>query len=268
MLKQEGKDGTSSAGRDLLTLLIKSNMVVESAGNNKDQTVSDEEVLGQISTFLAAGHETTSVSTTWALYALSKHPLAQSKLRQELLNAGLGDEPTMGELDKLPYLGAVLKETLRVFAPVPNVGREAAFDTVIPVGEPYKDRKGLLQTEIQIQKGDTILVPILPMNRAMEVWGEDATEFKPERWENLPQAVKEMPGNLTSFIEGIHACIGYRFAVIEIKTLLYSLIRSVAFDIDPTIEIEGKAILVTRPQVKSDPKKGSQMPLICKPLNP
>ncbi|KAF8595821.1 cytochrome P450, partial [Ceratobasidium sp. AG-I] len=157
-------------------------------------------------------------STTWALYALSKHPPVQSKLRQELLNAGLGDEPTMDELDKLPYLGAVLKETLRVFAPVPNVGREAAFDTVIPVGEAYKDRKGVLQTEIQIQKGDTILVPILPMNRATEVWGEDATEFKPERWENLPPAVKEMPGvwgRQKTFIEGIHACIGYRFAVIE-----------------------------------------------------
>lgn len=103
----------------------------------------------EISTFLAAGHETTSVSTTWALYALTKHPLAQSKLRQELLNAGLGDEPTMGELDTLSYLDAVVKETLRVFAPVPNVGREAAFDTVIPVGEAYKDRKGVMQTEIK-----------------------------------------------------------------------------------------------------------------------
>ncbi|KAF8594146.1 cytochrome P450, partial [Ceratobasidium sp. AG-I] len=222
-----------------------------------------------ISTFLAAGHETTSASTTWALYALSKHPLVQSKLRQELLNAGLGDEPTMGELDKLPYLDAVLKEALRVFAPVPNVGREAAFDISIPVGEAYKDRKGNMQTEIKIQKGDSILLPILSMNRATEVWGEDATEFRPERWENLPQAVKEMPGvwgHQMTFIEGIHACIGFRFAVIEMKALLYSLIRSVEFDIDPTIEIEGKAFLVTRPHIKSDPKKGSQMPLICKPV--
>lgn len=55
----------------------------------------------------------------------------------------------MGELDKLPYLDAVLKEALRVFAPVPNVGRQAAFDTVIPVGKAYKDRKGDMQTEIK-----------------------------------------------------------------------------------------------------------------------
>lgn len=103
----------------------------------------------EISTFLATGHETTSVSTTWALYALAKHPLVQSNLRQELLNAGLGDEPTMGELDRLPYLDAVLKETMRVLTPVPNVGREAAFDTVISVGEAYKDRKGVMRTDIK-----------------------------------------------------------------------------------------------------------------------
>ncbi|KAF8594143.1 cytochrome P450 [Ceratobasidium sp. AG-I] len=239
-------------------------MDVESAGNNKDQTMSDDEFFGHISIFLTAGHETTSVSTTWALYALSKYPLVQSKLRQELLNAGLGDEPTMGELDKLPYLDAVLKETLRVFVPVPNVGREAVIDTVIPVGKHKKIERAFFKRRSR----DTVLVSILPMNRATEVWGEDATEFKPERWENLPLAVKEMPGvwgHQMTFIEGIHACIGYRFAI---KALLYSLIRSVEFDIDPRIEIEGKAILVTRPHVKSDPKKGSQMPLICKPLNP
>lgn len=102
-----------------------------------------------MSTFLATGHETTSTATAWTLYALTKHPEVQSKLREELINAGLGNEPTMGELDTLPFLDAVVKESMRVFAPAPNVGREAAFDIVIPVGEGYKDRRGVVQTEIK-----------------------------------------------------------------------------------------------------------------------
>ncbi|KAG8717523.1 hypothetical protein FRC08_007294 [Ceratobasidium sp. 394] len=69
-LAEEQKTGSTAQGRDLLTLLIKSNMAYE----NESQRMSDEEVLGQIATFLVAGHETTATATTWALYALTKHP--------------------------------------------------------------------------------------------------------------------------------------------------------------------------------------------------
>ncbi|KAG9090365.1 hypothetical protein FS749_000611 [Ceratobasidium sp. UAMH 11750] len=94
-------------------------------------------------------------------------------------------------------------------------------------------------------------------------------EFKPERWDNLPPAVKDMPGvwgHLMTFVHGNQSCIGYRFAVVEIKALLYSLVRSIEFSIDPEIEIVGKSGIVTRPCVKSQPNQGNQMPLICKPI--
>ncbi|KAG9090367.1 hypothetical protein FS749_000613, partial [Ceratobasidium sp. UAMH 11750] len=99
-----------------------------------------------------------------------------------------------------------------------------------------------------------------------DVWGEDAWEFRPERWDNLSPMVKDMPGvygNLMTFIHGHHACIGYRFALVEAKALLYSLVRSIEFDIDPNIEIIGKTGIVTRPCVKF--QAGNRMPLICKP---
>nr|AVZ23853.1 cytochrome P450 [Thanatephorus cucumeris] len=262
-LEHDLKTGSTSHGRDLLTLLIKSNMAHE----NVSYRMSDDEVLGQISTFITAGHETTSTSTTWALYVLTKHPEVQRKLRQELLESRLGEEPSMSDLDKLPYLDNFVRECLRVHPAVPSTVREAAHEVHIPVSKSFKDRNRVERTYITMQKGDAVFIPILAMNRLKEIWGEDSHEFKPERWDNLPENAKLMPGvwgHLMTFIHGNRSCIGYRFAVIEMKALLYSLVRAVEFDIDPNIEIEAKSSIVTRPRVVSQPEKGNQLPLICK----
>ncbi|KAG9098413.1 hypothetical protein FS749_003865 [Ceratobasidium sp. UAMH 11750] len=189
-LAQELKTGSTAQGRDLLTLLIKSNMAYE----NEGQRMTDDEVLSQISTFLVAGHETTSTSTTWALYALTKYPEVQRKLRQELLDSRLGDEPSMADLDKLPYLDNVVHESLRVHSPAPSTVREAAQSVHIPVSKSFKDRYGVERTHITLQKGDSIFIPVQSMNRNKDIWGEDAREFRPERWDNLPELAKDMPG--------------------------------------------------------------------------
>ncbi|KAH7337785.1 cytochrome P450 [Rhizoctonia solani] len=265
-LEQDDRIGSTSQGRDLLTLLIKSNIQSENAAHR----MSDEEVLSQISTFLVAGHETTSTATTWALYALAKHPHVQRKLREELLECGLGDEPGMTELDKLPYLDCFVRECLRFHSPVPNVPREANQDVQIPVSKSYKDKYGVERNHISLQKGDMIIVPILTLHRMKEIWGEDAQEFRPERWENLPEAANELPGvvgHLMTFIHGQRSCIGYRFSIIEMKALIYTLVRSIEFSIDPNIEIARSVTAVIRPHVASEPEKGNQMPLICKPVS-
>ncbi|KAB5588790.1 Cytochrome P450 family protein [Ceratobasidium theobromae] len=266
MLLQASKGDEEFQGRDLLTLLLKSNIATKANGNQK---MSDEELFGQIATFFSAGHETTSSSTTWALYALTQHRGVQSKLRHELQSAGLGDEPSMEELEELPYLNNFVREVLRAYNVVPMRGREAGCDTVIPVGKSFTDVHGIVQKEIRVKKGDAIIIPMLALNRAKDVWGEDAMEFRPERWDNLPHAVKDMPGvwsHIMTFLHGPHACIGYRFSVVEMKVLLYSLVRAFEFDIDPHIEIEGRTSLVTRPCVKSDPEKVNRMPLLCVPI--
>ncbi|CAE6439362.1 unnamed protein product [Rhizoctonia solani] len=266
MVLQENKGDDECHGRDLLTLLIKSNI---SSEVEKDQIMTDEEIFGQISTFLAAGHETTSSALVWALYALTKHHDVQTKLRQELLSAGLGDEPSMEDLDKLSYLNNFVREVSRVYAVVPMTAREADCDAIIPVGESYTDIHGNLQNGIRVRKGDSIVIPLLAMNRAKDVWGDDALDFKPERWDNLPETVKNMPGawsHLMTFLHGPNACIGYRFSVIEMKALLYSLVRAFEFDIDPGLEIVGKCALVSRPCVIGDSDNVNKMPLICKAL--
>ncbi|EJF57472.1 cytochrome P450 [Dichomitus squalens LYAD-421 SS1] len=255
-------------GRDLLTLLIKANMASDIP---VDQRLSDDEVLSQIPTFLLAGHETTSVATTWALYALSESPRIQRKLREELL-AVPTETPTMEDLHALPYLDQFVHETLRLYPPVTNTMRAANEDDVIPLGEPIIDKKGNVLHEIPVAKGTRIVIPILAVHRSKAIWGEDALEFKPERWENLPETVSSVPGvwgHLLTFLGGPHGCIGYRFSVTELKALLFALVREFEFELAvPHGDIVPMGLLVQRPVVRNELNKGSQMPMIIRPYQP
>jgi cytochrome P450 len=143
--------------------------------------------LVEIPTFLLAGHETTSTGLTWTLWALSQRPDIQVRLRKELrslpLPTGARDSSTLSQeevsaLDKLPLLDAVVRETMRIHAPVTGTSRVAVKDDVIPVGRPYRDRNGVVQDTIRVTKGDFIPIPIMPVNRSPEIWGEDAHEWK------------------------------------------------------------------------------------------
>ena len=102
----------------------------------------------------------------------------------------------MDELNELPYLENVVRETLRFHPAVPKTSRVAMHDDVLPLNEPFIDAKGNVQTEIRyveqikladvprlnvlqrIKKGDRVFIPIRIMNRLKETWGEDADEFK------------------------------------------------------------------------------------------
>ncbi len=176
---------------------------------------------------------------TWCLYSLSLDKAVQKKLRDELLQIPT-DTPSMDELMALPYLDTVLRETLRVNAPVTGTIRQAMKDDFIPLNKPYTDIYGKLHDSIQcvppssalvsitltrgpvpsyrVRAGDRIMIPIYNLNRLEEIWGEDAEEFRPERWDNPPEAASTVPGvwgNLLTFLGGPRACIGYRFSLVE-----------------------------------------------------
>ncbi|KAI0736247.1 cytochrome P450 [Fomitopsis betulina] len=263
---EKGDDTLHS--RDLLTLLIKANMATDVP---ESQRLSDEDVLAQVPTFLVAGHETTSNATTWCLYALTQAPHVQQKLRDELLGVAT-DNPTMDELNALPYLDAVVRETMRLHAPVPSSIRIAMRDDVIPLNTPYVDVHGQVHDVVPVTKGSPIFIPILAINRAKVLWGEDAHEFRPERWENVPEAAQSVPGvwgNLMSFLGGPRSCIGYRFSLVEMKALVFTLVRAFEFELAvPASEITKKAVVVQRPYIKSEMEKGSQMPLLVKRYRP
>ena len=84
----------------------------------------------------------------WALYALTQNAAIQNKLRRELLSIA-SDTPTMEELNGLPYLDAVIRETMRVHAPVPSTFRVAMKDDVLPLQTPFVDKKGVVQHSIR-----------------------------------------------------------------------------------------------------------------------
>ncbi|OSD05893.1 cytochrome P450 [Trametes coccinea BRFM310] len=263
------KDGTIDKkdlpGKDLLTLLIKANMA---SGLPDNQRLSNEQVLAQIPTFLVAGHETTSTAAAWCLFALTQHPEMQQKLRDELL-AVPTDSPTMDDLAALPYLDRVVRETLRLYAPVTWTLRSADVDDVIPVSEPYVDRYGQVRHEIRIAQGNRVIFSVLAVHHSKAIWGEDALEFKPERWENPPETISEIPsvwGHLLTFSSGPHGCIGYRLSLAELRALMFVLLRAFEFEIavDPD-DVTGVGMFTQRPGLRSEIAKGAQLPLIVRP---
>jgi cytochrome P450 len=235
------------------------------------QRLSDEDVLAQVPTFLIAGHETTSTATTWALFALTQAPDVQTKLREELLSLPT-ENPTMDELSSLHYLDAVVREALRVHSPAQSITRVATKDDVIPLGTPFVDKNGETHHSIKVTNGDLVTIPVIALNRSKSIWGEDAAEFKPERWDSVPEGADSIPGiwgKQLSFLGGPRACIGYRFAVVEIKALLFTLIR--AFELElavPAKDIHRKLIFMKKPLVATEPEIGEQMPLLVRSYRP
>ncbi|KAJ6622026.1 cytochrome P450 [Mycena sp. CBHHK59/15] len=263
------ENGTFETGRarDLLSLLVRANTSKEIPAS---QRLSDEDVLAQVPTFLVAGHETTSTAVTSALFALTQNTAAQTRLRAELLRVGT-ENPTMDELNALPYLDCVVRETLRVHAPVTATGRIALQDDVVALATPFTDTNGAVHETIRIRKGDAIFIPILTLNRDKAIWGPDALEFVPERWESAPPISNTIPGvwgHMLTFLGGPRGCIGYRFALVEMKALLFTLVRGLEFELAvPVADVGRKATaIVQRPVVLSDPKAGHQMPLLVRPV--
>ncbi|TFY70485.1 hypothetical protein EVG20_g2510 [Dentipellis fragilis] len=253
--EKESLGKNSIEGRDLMSLLIKANLANDVA---EDARLSDEDLVSR------------HTALSWTLLLLCHNAAAQDKLRAEV-SAFPTDMPTMEQLSAMPYLDAVLRESLRVHSPVAETERVAVEDCVIPVESEYADRFGNTRREIRLNKGDAILVPLREVHLSKEIWGEDALEFIPERWESIPGAAKSIPGvysNLLSFITGPHACIGYRFALLEAKAVLLTLIRSFVFDFAvPEDQIVRKMMVVGRPHLASELLEGPQMPILIRPVN-
>lgn len=293
-------------GRDLLSVLIRSN----NATSAKER-MSSLEILSQISTFIAAGHETTASGLSWCLFALAQHPQARQRLRQELreLDAKIPrcdcfsaqsssqSEPqshhrfcdfTSPEhrlaieeaLGNCKYLDWIIRESLRLHAPITSTMRVCMRDEdEVPVSGPlgpgdlggYVDCEGNRRFSVKLRKHDIITIPIQAINKSKRLWGEDASVFRPERWEDLPDAVKLIPGlfaHTLTFLNGNgtmtggnRGCIGWKFALTEIQILLYVLLRDMDIFMDPAVKIEKKVNIVTRPMIQAKPELGNQMPI-------
>ncbi|KAI0028309.1 cytochrome P450 [Vararia minispora EC-137] len=256
-------------GKDIMSILLKTNL-----SSSKDDQVTDEELLTQINTFTLAGSDTTSNSLTRILYLLSLHAEVQERLREELTEAcGKAGDIGHDDLIELPYLEAVCRETLRLYPPAHFVYRQCLEDCVLPLAHPYTDVNGKEHRELFVPGGGTMVyVSIVGVNRDKAIWGPDAGEWKPERWLSpLPDSVTEarIPGvyaNLLTFIGGRSACIGFKFAQLEMKVALSQLIPAFHFAPSEKHEIIWRCIGVGTPSIKGPPERHSMLPLRVTPV--
>ncbi|TBU34358.1 cytochrome P450 [Dichomitus squalens] len=217
-------------GKDLMSILLRANMAA-----SVEDRLPEEEIVGQIATFIFAGMDTTSNALAVTLSLLAQHPEVQEKLRNEILEASKGDVFDYDILVSLPYLDAVCRESLRVYAPVSNLFRETRQDVVLPLSKPIRGVDGTMIHEIFVPKDTVVAIGLLASNRSKAIWGEDAEEWKPERWLSpLPESVAEakVPGiysNLMTFLGGGRACIGFKFSQLEMKVILCLLLSKFTF---------------------------------------
>ncbi|KAL1666270.1 cytochrome P450 [Schizophyllum commune] len=258
---QAGETGT-----DVMSRLVQAN-----ASADPDDRLDEEELLAQLLTMILSGHETTANTLSWALYELCRHPDVQTRLRTELrtFRATSGSsEPSAAAFDGMPYLAAVVKETLRFHAPVYNTARTAAREDVIPLGEPIVDSCGQSIYEIPVLEGQRVLISIAAYNRNKAIFGTDADRYDPERWLKPGyvnrQASIGMYSNLLTFGGGHRGCLGWRFAVLELSAFLFELINRFDFAISPTLRVHRGAAAVMVPMLEGELEKGTQLPLFVR----
>ncbi|KAI6120970.1 cytochrome P450 [Pisolithus croceorrhizus] len=250
----DGKDDKSIIG-----VLIKA----KDAGT--DVQLSIEEILAQMKLFITAGYETTSVSMTWALLELARNPDVQTKLRTELL--AFASDPTYDQLtNNLPYLDAVVHETLRLHPPLAEFLRQAREDDIIPLSEPVRTKSGQVVNSISVGRGTQIGISTACINCSTAIWGADAKVFRPERWleeGGIPKKAQEVQGyrHLLTFVDGPRTCLGKGFAVAEFKTVMVVLVKSFVFEMrdGPNTRIEMGLGLLPRPRVVGE--QGTDLPL-------
>ncbi|KAF8809815.1 cytochrome P450 [Phlegmacium glaucopus] len=255
-------------GNDIMSILMRANMSA-----TEEDRMSREELLGQMSNLTFAAMDTTSGALARTLHLLSTHLDAQSKLRQEIVDAksrhgNLGYD----ELVALPYLDAVCRETLRLYPPLSHVIRTTRQDVVLPLSTPIKGLDGREITEVPIPNNTNIIVGILAANQNPEIWGPDSYEWKPERWLTpLPESVMtaNVPGiysKLMTFLGGGRACIGFKFSQLEMKVVLSLLIES--FEFTPSKkEIFWQMTNIVSPAVVGEGTQ-PQLPLMVKLVSP
>ncbi|KAL8977338.1 MAG: hypothetical protein Q9205_006837 [Flavoplaca limonia] len=204
---------------------------------------TEENLVDQMMTFLAAGHETTATAMIWAVYALCQKPDYQTRLRDEIRSNLPSIEnpsaPISAEtLDRLPLLHAVCNEVLRIYPPVTLTLREAVKNTAI-CGQ-------------YVPKGTKIILCPAAVNSSKALWGPDAMEFNPERWLAPGQANSGgAPSNYAflTFLHGPRSCIGQAFAKAEFATLLAGLVGRFEMELEnPEAAMKIQTGITARPK--------------------
>ncbi|MCP3765051.1 bifunctional cytochrome P450/NADPH--P450 reductase [Domibacillus sp. A3M-37] len=211
--------------KDLLSRML--NLKDPETGEKLD----DENIRFQIISFLIAGHETTSGLLSFALYFLLKNPDKLKKAYEEVDRVLTGPTPTYKQVLELKYVRMILNEALRLWPTAPQISLRAKEDTVIGGKYPIKER-------------ETVAVLLPQLHRDKEAWGDDAEEFRPERFEDQ----KKVPHHAYKpFGNGQRACIGMQFALHEATLVLGMLLQHFEFIDHKNYELDIKQSLTLKP---------------------
>ncbi|KAK0222986.1 cytochrome P450 [Armillaria nabsnona] len=255
--------------KDIVNVLAMSHLA-----DDAKKKMSDLEIDSQLATFLVTGHDTTASAIAWLLYDLSRHPEVQTKVREEIAIAK-SKAPgalTWEDYDAMAWLNAVIKEVLRYHPLAFVLSREASQDDVLPLAEPIITSDGQSCSEIPISKGQVICASVYTYNRLPSVWGDDAAEWNPCRFledRGIKQQSLGTYANLMTFSGGIRGCIGWRFAVMEVQSVVTELLNNFEFSIPkgaPELQ-HGPAGDGLIPIVPGKANEGPQIPLLVTRLN-
>lgn len=209
---------------DLLTMLL-------TAKYEDGSAMSDTQVLDECMTIFFAGHETTAVGLTWAWAELLQHPDILARLRDEI-DKVLGKRAIRyDDLEQLPYLSQVIKETLRLHPPVAAFSRAvtAAFDV----------------NEHHFQPGATLVFTINTLHHQAEFYPNPGC-FDPERFgadRTAPDRYTYMP-----FGAGSRICVGNAFAMLEMQIVLATMVQSLQLSLVPGQTFTPVQLITLRPQ--------------------
>jgi len=213
----EERRGRADEYDDLLSLFL-------TAEDDDGDMMSETEVRDQMVTFLFAGHETTSLALTYTVLELAKHDDVCERLDAEHEAVLGGEAPGLADLGDLTYTERVVRESLRLYPPAFILFRKASED--VELGG------------FRIPEGTRVTLPQFHVHTD-DRWYDDPEQFDPGRWTDDREASRPEYAYFP-FGGGPRHCIGMRFAMLELKTVLPTVTQSVEFELvsDPDPELE------------------------------
>jgi cytochrome P450 len=210
---------------DLLSLLM-------SAMNEDGSQMTERQVRDESMTLFVAGHETTALSLAWTWYLLGENPAAEARLHEELRLTLAGRPAEVSDLEKLPYLNAVIHESLRLYPPAYMMARM----NVEPIH----------LGGYEIPPRSTLLASQWVMHRDPRFF-EQPEKFIPERWvDGLEHRLP--PGAYFPFGDGPRRCIGQGFAQLETALVIAAIAQKFSFRLKKGFPVVPEPLVTLRPK--------------------